>query len=59
MARLTPTTSSTSRTSTNFNKEKGTHLVSVEGIHFEPFGLYPGKTKELKDLRRRHRGRTE
>ena len=31
----------------NFNKEKGTHLVSVEGIHFEPFGLYPGKTKEL------------
>ena len=22
----------------NFNKEKGTHLVSVEGIHFEPFG---------------------
>lgn len=34
----------------NFNKEKGTHLVSAEGIHFEPFGLYPGKTKELKDL---------
>ena len=34
----------------NFNKEKGTHLVSVEGIHFEPFGLYPGKTKELKNL---------
>lgn len=25
----------------NFNKEKGTHLVSVAGIHFEPFGLYP------------------
>lgn len=34
----------------NFNKEKGTHLVSVEGIHFEPFGLYPGKTKTLDDL---------
>ena len=34
----------------NFNKEKGTHLVSVEGIHFEPFGLYPGKTKSLDDL---------
>ena len=34
----------------NFNKEKGTHLVSVEGIHFEPFGLYPGKTKSLNDL---------
>lgn len=34
----------------NFNKEKGTHLVSVEGIHFEPFGLYPGKTKDLQNL---------
>ena len=32
----------------NFNKEKGTHLVSVECIHFEPFGLYPGKTKDLQ-----------
>ena len=40
----------------NFNKEKGTHLVSVEGIHFEPFGLYPGKTKELKDMEGRIRG---
>ena len=34
----------------NFNKEKGTHLVSVGGIHFEPFGLYPGKTKTIKAL---------
>lgn len=34
----------------NFNKEKGTHLVSVEGVHFEPFGLYPGKTKDLQNL---------
>ncbi|MBT1165187.1 MetQ/NlpA family ABC transporter substrate-binding protein [Bifidobacterium simiarum] len=34
----------------DFNKEKGTHLVSVEAVHFEPFGLYPGKTKTLKDL---------
>ncbi len=34
----------------NFNEEQGTHLVSVEGIHFEPFGLYPGKTKSLSDL---------
>ena len=34
----------------DFNKEKGTHLVSIEGVHFEPFGLYPGKTKSLKDL---------
>lgn len=35
----------------NFNKEKGTHLVSVEGVHFEPFGLYPGKTASLSDLK--------
>ena len=34
----------------NFNKEKGTHLVSVVGVHFEPFGLYPGKTKTLDAL---------
>lgn len=34
----------------NFNKEKGTHLVSVAAVHFEPFGLYPGKTKNLKAL---------
>lgn len=34
----------------NFNEEKGTHLVSVADVHYEPFGLYPGKTKELKDL---------
>ena len=24
----------------NFNEEQGTHLVSVEGIHFEPMGVY-------------------
>ncbi|PLS30367.1 metal ABC transporter substrate-binding protein [Bifidobacterium margollesii] len=34
----------------DFNKEKGTHLVSVEAVHFEPFGLYPGKTKTLDAL---------
>ena len=34
----------------NFNKEKGTHLISIGGIHFEPFGLYPGKTKTIKAL---------
>lgn len=35
----------------NFNKEKGTNLVSVAGIHFEPFGLYPGKLKSLKNVK--------
>lgn len=34
----------------SFNEEKGTHLVSVEGIHFEPFALYPGRTAKLEDL---------
>lgn len=33
-----------------FNKENGTHLVSVGAIHYEPFGIYPGKTKSLSDL---------
>ena len=34
----------------NFNKEQGTHLVSVGGVHFEPFGLYAGKTSSLDAL---------
>lgn len=35
----------------NYNKEKGSHIVSIGGVHFEPFGLYPGKTKAIKDLK--------
>lgn len=34
----------------DFNKEHGTHIASVAAVHFEPFGLYPGKTKDLKSL---------
>lgn len=34
----------------DFNEENGTHLVSVAKIHFEPFGLYAGKTSSLDDL---------
>ena len=34
----------------NFNDEKGTHLASVAAVHYEPFGLYPGKTKSLDAL---------
>lgn len=30
-----------------FNEENGTHLVSVAAIHYEPFGIYPCKTKSL------------
>ncbi len=33
-----------------FNAEHGTHLVSVAGIHYEPFGLYAGKCASLADL---------
>ena len=34
----------------NFNEEQGTHLVAVEAVHFEPMGIYPGKTKSLDAL---------
>ena len=34
----------------NFNKERGTKLVSVAAIHYEPFGIYAGKSKDLKSL---------
>lgn len=34
----------------NFNAERGTHLVNVAGIHYEPFGLYAGKTASLDAL---------
>ena len=33
-----------------FNAENGTHMVSAAGIHYEPFGLYAGKTASLSDL---------
>jgi D-methionine transport system substrate-binding protein len=33
-----------------FNEENGTHLVSVAAIHYEPFGIYPGKTSSLDEL---------
>ncbi len=35
---------------TSFNSENGTHLVSVGGVHYEPFGIYAGKTASLADL---------
>ena len=34
----------------NFNEERGTHLVSVAEVHYEPFGLYAGKTATLEEL---------
>lgn len=34
----------------NFNEEKKTHLVNAGGIHYEPFGIYPGQKSSLDEL---------
>ena len=34
----------------DFNEQNGTHLVAVEKIHYEPFGIYAGKTASLDAL---------
>ncbi len=34
----------------NFNEENGTKLVDVAGIHYEPFGIYPGTKKSLDEV---------
>lgn len=33
-----------------FNASRGTHLVSVAAVHYEPFGVYAGTVKTLADL---------
>lgn len=33
-----------------FNEEKGTHLISVGKIHYEPFGIYTGTSLSLENL---------
>ena len=33
-----------------FNQERGTKLVSAGKIHYEPFGIYAGKTASLDEL---------
>ena len=33
-----------------FNEENGSDLVSIGAIHYEPFGVYAGKTTSLADL---------
>lgn len=35
----------------DFNKKRGTHLVSVVGVHLEPLGLYSHKVKKSGDLK--------
>ena len=34
----------------SFNKENGTNLVSAGAIHYEPFGIYAGKTTSMDEL---------
>ena len=34
----------------NFNEEYGINMVSAAGIHYEPFGLYAGKTTSIDAL---------
>ena len=34
----------------NFNEEYGIHMTSAAGIHYEPFGIYAGKTADLASL---------
>lgn len=34
----------------SFNEEQGTHLVNAGGIHYEPFGIYPGTKTDLSTL---------
>ena len=34
----------------SFNEENGTHLVSVGNIHYEPLGIYPGKSQSLDEI---------
>ncbi len=36
----------------DFNKENGTHLVSIGAIHVEPIGLYGGKQTSLDALKK-------
>ncbi|MBP1127176.1 MULTISPECIES: MetQ/NlpA family ABC transporter substrate-binding protein [Pseudomonas] len=35
----------------NFNKGKGTNLVTVIGVHVEPFGAYSKKIQKIEDLK--------
>ena len=34
----------------SFNEEQGTHLVNAGGIHYEPFGIYPGTKSDLSQI---------
>lgn len=34
----------------DYNATKGTHLVNAGGIHYEPYGIYPGTKSDLLEL---------
>ena len=34
----------------SFNEENGTHQVSVGAVHYEPLGIYPGKSSDLENI---------
>ena len=34
----------------DFNAERGTHLVSAAQIHYEPFGIYAGRSEDLSAI---------
>ena len=34
----------------NYNEENGTDLVNVGAIHYEPFGIFPGKSSDLENI---------
>jgi D-methionine transport system substrate-binding protein len=34
----------------DFNAKNGTHIVSVASIHYEPLGIYAGKSKDIKNV---------
>ena len=33
-----------------FNEEQGTHIANAGGIHYEPFGIYPGTKSALSEV---------
>lgn len=35
----------------DFNKENNTNIVSAGSVHFEPFGIYAGKSNDIKALK--------
>ena len=35
----------------DFNAQKGTRLASLGPVHYEPFGIYAGRSKDLKNLK--------